>query len=112
MKVKLIAAIILSVLSQVSHSETVLGAGANASPNGTALGQAATAYGYSGSDNFAIAPMGAVAIGIDSISFGDGIAIGNGSLSTYTNANPLNTSVAIGNNSFASGKWRGSRIIL
>ena len=103
MKVKLITAIILSILSQTLHSETVLGVGANASPNGTALGQNATAYGYSGSDNFAVAPLGAVALGIDSTAFGNGIAIGNSSLSTYTNSNPLNTSVAIGNNSFASG---------
>lgn len=103
MKVKLITAIILSILSQSAQSGTVLGTGANASINGTAIGQNADAYGYDGGSNFAVSPLGAVAVGIDSFAIGDGIAIGNSAISTNTNANPLNDGVAIGKNSFAQG---------
>ena len=75
MKQKLLVLAILTTLTTVAHAQTVLGTGANATTNATAIGTNATAYGYDGAGNFTITPLTALALGDGSTAYGSGVAI-------------------------------------
>ena len=110
MKQKLLVLAILTTLTTVAQAQTVLGAGANATTNATAIGTNATAYGYDGAGNFTITPLTAIALGDGSTAYGSGVAIGGNAQAQISGANQLNTSVSIGTNaiSFGNGVALGS----